>query len=146
MGVILDTCIWGEVERGGLTPADVEAVIKDEPVYLSPVTIAELEYGIQRAPDEHSRIKRHSALVRVRSKPCLTMDQATGELVGKVIAKLESAGKATRNRLHDIWMACQALQYNMGLLTLNTKDFKDIHGLRLIGIEKTKSKIARTVP
>lgn len=140
MGVILDTCIWVEVERGGLTPADVEAVIKHESVYLSPVTIAELEYGVQRAVDEHSRMKRHSALVRIRSKPCLTIDRATGELVGKVLANLESSGKATRHRLHDIWMACQALQYNMGLLTLNVKDFKDIRGLRLIEIGKAKPK------
>lgn len=58
MGVILDTSIWVAVERGRLTPAEVEAVIGKDPVYLSPVTLAELEYGVQRAPDSHSRIKR----------------------------------------------------------------------------------------
>lgn len=136
MGVILDTSIWVEVERGCLTPAEVEAVIGKEPVYLSPVTLAELEYGVQRAPDDRSRIKRRAALARVRSKPCLTMDPVTGELVGQVLAKLDASGKATRHRLHDIWMACQALQHNMSLLTLNEKDFKDIPGLRLIVIHK----------
>lgn len=134
MGVILDTCIWVEIERGGLTPADVEAVIGKEPVYLSPVTIAELEYGVQRAADDRSRMKRQAALARIRSKPCLTIDQATGELVGQVLAKLDASGKAVRHRLHDVWIACQAVQHNMGLLTLNVKDFKDIPGLRLIAI------------
>ena len=135
MGVILDTSIWVAVERGRLTPAEVEKVTGKEPVYLSPITIAELEYGVQRAPDSHSRMKRQAALTRVRSKPCLTMDSITGELVGQVLAKLDASGKATQHRLHDIWMACQALQHNMGLLTLNGRDFKDIPGLRLLEIK-----------
>ncbi len=36
MGVILDTSIWVDVERGRLAPADVAAVTGEEPVYLAP--------------------------------------------------------------------------------------------------------------
>ena len=45
MGVILDTSIWVDVERGRLALADVAAVTGTEPVYLAPPVIAELQYG-----------------------------------------------------------------------------------------------------
>jgi predicted nucleic acid-binding protein len=143
MGVILDTSIWVAVERGRLTPAEVEAVTGKDPVYLSPITVAELEYGIQCAPDKHSRMKRQAALARLRSRPCLSIDSVTGELVGQVLAKLNTAGKATQHRLHDIWMACQALQHNLGLLTLNGRDFKDIPGLRLLEIKTGRISVTK---
>ena len=44
MGFLVDTCIWIDVERGTLAPADVASVTGDESVYLSPVTIAELKF------------------------------------------------------------------------------------------------------
>jgi len=39
MGVLIDTCIWIDVERGALAPADVAAVTGDEPVFLSPLNL-----------------------------------------------------------------------------------------------------------
>ncbi len=33
MGVILDTSIWVDVERGRLSPGDVARITGDEPVY-----------------------------------------------------------------------------------------------------------------
>ena len=42
MGVILDTSIWVDVERGRLAPADVATVTGEEPVYLAPPVIAAL--------------------------------------------------------------------------------------------------------
>jgi predicted nucleic acid-binding protein len=50
MGVLIDTDIWVDVERGALAPADIAAVTGAEPVFLSPVTIAELKFGAEPAP------------------------------------------------------------------------------------------------
>ena len=47
----MDTCVWIDVERGALAPADVAAFTGDEPVYLSPITIAELKFGAEAAAD-----------------------------------------------------------------------------------------------
>jgi len=44
MGILIDTSIWVDVERGALSPAEVAAVTGLEPVYISPVTIAELRF------------------------------------------------------------------------------------------------------
>jgi predicted nucleic acid-binding protein len=49
VGFLIDTCVWIDVERGALAPADVAAFTGDEPVYLSPVTIAELKFGAEVA-------------------------------------------------------------------------------------------------
>jgi predicted nucleic acid-binding protein len=40
MGFLIDTCIWIDVERGSISPADVARYTGAEPVYLSPVIIA----------------------------------------------------------------------------------------------------------
>jgi predicted nucleic acid-binding protein len=38
-------------------------------------------------------------------------------------------------RVQDLWIASQAIQHNMKLLTYNEKDFKDIPGLDLVVIQ-----------
>ena len=50
MGFLMDTCVWIDVERGLLAPADVAAFTGDDPVYLSPVTIAELNSALKLSP------------------------------------------------------------------------------------------------
>jgi predicted nucleic acid-binding protein len=42
MGFLIDTCIWIDVERGYVLPSDVASFTKNEPVYISPVILAEL--------------------------------------------------------------------------------------------------------
>ncbi|WP_157862495.1 hypothetical protein [Nitrosococcus halophilus] len=49
MGYLIDTCIWVDVERGTLAPADIAIITRQEPVYLSPIIIAELKYGAEIA-------------------------------------------------------------------------------------------------
>lgn len=67
MGFVIDTCIWVDVERGALAPADVATISGDEPVYLSPVTIAELKFGAEIAKTPEVRQKR----VRHRTTFCV---------------------------------------------------------------------------
>ena len=74
MGFLMDTCVWIDVERGLLAPADVAAFTGDEPVYLSPITIAELKFGADAAADARIRQKRLSALARLRRKPLLPIE------------------------------------------------------------------------
>jgi len=132
MGVILDTSIWVDVERGRLAPADVASVTGDEPVYLAPPVLAELQYGVDRAPDAASRNRRHSALSRIRQKPCLIMDRETGELFGRLAAELDSRGKPSTHRVNDLWLAALAIQLGMKLATRNKADFADVPGLDLL--------------
>ena len=134
MGVLIDTCIWIDVEQGNIAPADVASVIGSEPVYLSPVTIAELKFGAECASSPSVRQQRLASLARLRVKPVLMIDEATGEVFGSLAAQLKSSGKTHRPRVQDIWLASQAIQHGFPLLTRNKRDFSDIPGLQLLEI------------
>ena len=132
MSFLIDTCIWIEVERRALAPADVAAFTCDEPVYLSPVTIAELKFGAEVAADARIRQKRLSALARLRRKPLLPIDGDTGEIFGQLAAQLKTAARKPRHRVQDLWLASLAIQHSYRFLTRNRADFEDIPGLDLV--------------
>ena len=131
MGFLIDTCIWVDVERGALSPADVAQFTGTDDVYISPVTIAELKFGAENASDPNIRQKRHAALLRLKRKPILRIDEFTGEIFGDLAAQLKDLGLQHRNRVQDLWIASQSIQHGLTLLTFNEKDFVDIPGLSL---------------
>lgn len=132
MGVIIDTSIWVDVERGRLAPADVAAVTGDQPVYLAPPVLAELEYGIHRAKNAGQRHRRAAAVARIRRKPCLMIDADTGTTFGRLAADLDARGRPSAHKVQDLWLAALAVQHGLGLLTANRKDFEGIPGLALL--------------
>lgn len=138
MGFIVDTCIWIDVERGTLSPSDVEVYTGANPVYISPITLAELAFGTEMASSEALRNRRLSALNRLRKKPILQIDEETGLLFGRVAASLRKSGRDPLHRIQDLWLASQAIQHDFSLLTKNGKDFRDIPGLSLVEIPATR--------
>ena len=132
MGFLIDTCIWIDVERGILSPADVSNYTKEDSVYISPITIAELTFGIENAQDESIRQKREAALNRLKKKTFLIIDENTGDIFGRTAAAIFRAGRGSDFRVQDIWLASQAIQHSMKFLTKNEKDFSDIPGLDLV--------------
>lgn len=131
MGILIDTCIWIDVEQGNLAPADIVAVTGAEPVYLSPITIAELKFGAECAATPAIRQQRLAALARIRVKPVLRIDETTGEIFGSLAAQLKTSGRSHRPRIQDLWLASQAIQHGFMLLTRNLSDFEDIPGLQV---------------
>jgi len=131
LGFLIDTCVWIDVERGMLAPADVAAITADAPVYL-PVTLAELKFGADAAPDAATRQRRLAALRRIQRKPLLVIDGNTADIFGSLAAKLKAGGRGHRYRVQDLWLASQAIQHGYSLLTRNEKDFRDIPGLDLV--------------
>lgn len=140
MGFLIDTCIWVDVERGFLAPADIAGITKNEPVYLSPVTIAELKFGAEVAPSADIRQKRLAAIHRLKKKPILRIDETTGEIFGALVASLRANGQEYKYRVQDLWLASQAIQHGLCFLTHNWKDFEGISGLSLVVLEIKSSK------
>ena len=132
MGVIIDTSIWVEVERGRISPGDVASITGGEPVYLVPPVLAELEYGVHRARTPAQRNRRASAVARIRSKPCIGIDKETGVMFGRLAADLDSLGAPSTHRVQDVWIAAIAVQHNLRVLTQNERDFSDIPGLQIL--------------
>jgi predicted nucleic acid-binding protein len=132
MGIVVDTSIWVDIERRRITRADVRAAASAEPVYVTPVTIAELRYGVERARTEAQRKRRAEALEELKAMDCLRIDAETGEIFGRLSADLDSKGRPSRHRLQDLWIASLALQHGLKLLTQNRSDFEDIPGLTIL--------------
>lgn len=131
MGYLIDTCIWVDIERGTLAPADVAGFTGKDAIYISPVTIAELKFGVENTSDMNIRQKRQAALLRLKRKPILRIDETTGEIFGSLAAQMKASGLQHRHRVQDLWIASQAIQHVFTLLTYNEKDFIDIPGLSL---------------
>ncbi len=134
MGVILDTSIWVDIERGRLAPRDVAALTGKEPVYVVPPVLAELEYGVHRAKTDDQRARRASALDRIRRKPCIVIDQDSAATFGRLSALLDNRGTPSTHRTQDVWIAAMAVQHNLKVLTRNRKDFENIPGLAVLVI------------
>jgi predicted nucleic acid-binding protein len=140
MAFLMDTCVWIDVARGVLAPADVEALTQGEPIFMSPVTLAELRFGAEIAPDPGTRQKRLVALRRLERKPLLPIDGTTGGIFGSLAAQIKGAGRQHRYRVQDLWLASQALQHACRLLTRNKHDFEDIPGLSLVLYQLARHK------
>ena len=131
MGYVIDTCVLIDLERGKISAADIALITKNNPVYISPVTIAELKFGVEITSNLNLKQKRIAALEKLVKKPILKIDDATGQIFGSISSTIIKNGKEFEYRIQDIWIASQAIQHGFILLTWNTKDFKDIPGLEL---------------
>lgn len=136
MGWLIDTGIWIAVERGMLGAADIHAITGHEPVYLSPVNIAEIRFGLELLSAGVLKQRASAALHRLRHKPQLRITLETAEVFGSLAAKLKKAGRDPHVRINDLWLAAQAIQRGFKLLTSNPKHFGDISGLKMIALSR----------
>ena len=131
MGYLIDTTVWIELERGRLSPEQIIKITGDTAVYVSPVSIAEMKFGAEMASKADIRQQRLAGVARLMMKAVLPVDQITGEIFGDLAAQLRKTGRGHEFRTQDIWLASQAIQHGLNFLTHNSKDFRDIPGLRL---------------
>lgn len=131
MGWLIDTNIWIAVERGALSAADIHAVTRQDPVYLSPINVAEIALGLELLRSGSQKQRAAAMLRRLLRKPQLRITVDTAEIFGRLAARLRKTGRDPHVRVNDLWLAAQAIERDFRLLTANGKDFEDIHGLRL---------------
>ena len=131
MGWLIDTSVWIAVERGTLGAADVHAITRQEPVYLSPVNIAEIRFGLELLSGLQKQ-RTTAMLRRLHRKPQLRITIQTAETFGMLAAKIKKAGRDPHVRVNDLWLAAQAIQRDLRVLTSNGRDFADIPGLKTV--------------
>ena len=131
---MIDTSIWIAVERGRLGAADIQAITRQEPVYLSPVNIAEMQFGLEMLPAGALKQRAAAAIRRLRRKPQLRITVETAEVFGSLAADLKKARRDAAFRINDLWLAAQAVQRHFTLLTSNPKDFADIPRLKMVAM------------
>lgn len=135
MGFLIDTNLWIAIERGKLSAADIHAITRQAPIYLSPINIAEIRFGIDLMKNDKQKQRAMTTLRRMRRKPLLRITGETAEVFGMISAKLTQTGRGADFRIQDLWLAAQSIQRDFTLLTANEKDFKDVPGLKLVGVK-----------
>ena len=136
MGFLIDTSLWIAIERGRLSAADIYAITRQQPIYLSPVNVAEVRFGIELMTNARQRQRAMATLRRMRRKPLLRITGETAEVFGVIAAKLARLRRSADFRIQDLWLAAQALQRNFTVLTANAKDFRDVPGLKFVEVKQ----------
>lgn len=125
-GWMLDTNAVSDLLRGNNDFRQRLAATTVGKVYLSPVTVGELHYGLTRRPDKTALQEAvRQLLLRVRIPPW-TEDVAAS--YGQLHARLETTG--TPLAALDLMIAAHAL--HLGLtLTSNDRAFRQVSGLAI---------------
>lgn len=139
MGWLIDTSLWIAVERGALAAADIHAITRQDPVYLSPVNVGEIKFGIELLRPGPQKQRAAAMFRRLRRKPQLRITLETAETFGRLAAQLRKAGRDPHVRVNDLWLAAQAIQRDFRLLTSNSRDFADIPGLQMVVLKLSQS-------
>lgn len=135
MGFLIDTNLWIAIERGKLGAADIHAITRQVPIFVSPVNLAEIRFGIELMPEHEQKQRAMAMLRRMRRKPLLRITGETGEIFGSLAAQLTRKRRGADFRIQDLWLAAQAVQRQFTVLTANAKDFRDIPDLKLIVVK-----------
>ena len=132
MGFLIDTNLWIAIERGRLSAADIHAITRQAAIYLSPVNLAEIRFGIDLMADAKHKHRAMAMLRRMRRKPLLRIGAETAEVFGTLAARLAKSGRGHEFRIQDLWLAAQTIERKFTLLTANEKDFRDVPALKFV--------------
>ena len=130
MGVILDSSVLIEAERGHL---DIDRFINDretQPFGLSVITVAELLHGVHRADSEKRRVKRSAYVEKVIELfPIYPFGIDTARVYAQLWATL--LRKGVQIGAHDLIIASTAIALGFSVATFDKRDFERIEGLEL---------------
>jgi tRNA(fMet)-specific endonuclease VapC len=136
VGILIDTSVLIEVERGRLDLATQLAGVPDTPAYVSVITASELLVGVHRSSNPRQRARRAASVEQVlRSIPVLPIDLHTARVHAELQAACATAG--TPVGPHDMWLAATAVAWSLTLVTGNTRELGRVPGLRLTSWTRT---------
>jgi predicted nucleic acid-binding protein len=130
VGVLIDSNVLIDAERGLV---DVAAKVKGregEEFFISVVTASELLHGVWRAGDAKVRARRAAFVEGVLAGfPVLFIDLAVARAHAQLWAELDAKGSAIG--AHDLWLAAVCVAQGHVLVTRNAREFKRVPGLKM---------------
>ncbi|MCB0037925.1 MAG: type II toxin-antitoxin system VapC family toxin [Anaerolineales bacterium] len=128
MRYLLDTCVISELVSKQPNPAVIGWIdqLEDERVYLSVITLGEIQKGVAKLPDSQrkellERWLEEELLSRFQER-ILEIDLAVMRRWGKLCAQLDQVGRPMP--AIDSLIAALALEHEMQLVTRNEADFQ----------------------
>jgi len=138
MNFLIDTCLVSEFKRPQPEPKVIRWLSDqiEESLYLSVVTIGEIQRGISLLADSRKKTELenwlHSLIIRYNGR-IMRLDSEELIFWGDMVAKLEKRGRTLP--LMDSLIAATALSHDLTLVTRNETDF-DGTGVRVLNIWK----------
>jgi tRNA(fMet)-specific endonuclease VapC len=128
LGVLIDTSVLIEHERGRLELESHLRGRENEEFFLSVVTASELLHGVHRVRDGRIQARRSAWVDAVLERlPLLDIDLITARSHARLWAELASAGRIIGP--HDLWLAATCLSRGLSLITANVREFERVPGL-----------------
>jgi|CXWL01.1.fsa_nt_gi predicted nucleic acid-binding protein len=129
MKFLLDTCVISALRKPQENASLVEWIseVDESDLYLSAITIGELEKGASRLPESKKKTAvsewiRHAVAHRFGNR-ILPIDAAVAACWGELIGAREQKGKTLP--ILDAFIAATAITADCTIVTRNTKDFAD---------------------
>ena len=128
MNYLLDTCVLSEFTRRKPEETVIRWLdqIADEKLFLSVITIGEIQHGIQRLPESSRKadllVWINNGLIERFNNRILSLNTATMLLWGSLLARMEKSGHPMPAM--DSLIAATALQNHLTIVTRNVVDFK----------------------
>jgi len=130
MGVILDTSVLIEAERGNFDLEEFTKGREQEPFGLSVISVAELLHGVHRADTEMRRVKRSAYVEKaIDLFPIYPFGIQPARIYAQIWANLMKQG--IQIGAHDLMIGSTALALGFSVASFNKRHFDKIEGLKL---------------
>jgi predicted nucleic acid-binding protein len=107
--------------------------LSEGPISISVITYMEAYQGVIRSPEPHTANHKFNAFMA--SVPAFPVSVEVAQRCAGVREGLRQSGRSYRSRSLDLLIAATAMEYELTLVTRNTKHYDDIPGLQLYGFE-----------
>lgn len=127
MNYLLDTCLLSEFTRRKPETRVIAWLdsIEEERLFISAITIGEIQRGIERMPKSHRKTEllvwMNTTLLARFAGRIIPVDAATMFLWGSLVERLEAIGQPIG--VMDSLILASALQNNLIIATRNAADF-----------------------
>lgn len=128
MARVVDTSVLIALERGGIDVDDILAVPRDDPTFVTAITVSELLVGLHRTPIGRIQLLRKAFIDSVIERTTvLPFDLECARLHAEITAYLMSRGQPIG--INDTLIGAIALTHGHSVLTTNPKHLERIPGL-----------------
>jgi predicted nucleic acid-binding protein len=127
MNYLLDTCVLSEFTRHQPDQQVLDWLdsVDEEKLFISVITIGEIQRGIERLPDSRRKtnllVWMNNGLIQRFAARMIVIDTSTMFMWGSLTARMETTGQPMG--VMDSLIAASAMQNNLIVATRNVTDF-----------------------